>query len=376
MANSHLSLEREGADSDMGHGSTLFELFFSGAYDLFEHRKAALETIVVSLMLAFASCARAPLTPSFAQTQAAQYSAASTPSPVLQASPLIASKPGYLELSVYVANQAGIPIVGLKQSDFIADASGESLPISFFSERPRAPMSLGILVDESGSMELKLDTVRLMLTQFIKDLNPSDEVFLIAFATKPQLLEPLTTDHNAVAQSLSQLHAWGKTSIYDSIVLAVAEFGKGHYPWKAILLITDGMDNDSTTKVQDAIASLRATGVKFYTIGIGDPSVPATGIGILLGPFIADRRAESVDAKALQDMARNTGGEVFIVSTIEKDAGKSLGNAVKTISGMLNDSYTVGLVVPPGTSASLLHLSVANHPDAVVTTRIINSPPT
>src|SRR5260221_41520 len=79
--------------------------------------------------------------------------------------------------------------------------------------------------------------------------------------------------------------AIGQTSIYDAIVLATGESRKGHYASKVILLITDGVDNSSTVKDQDAVKALRATGVRIYAIGIGDPN-SKDRMGIALGPFI------------------------------------------------------------------------------------------
>jgi hypothetical protein len=198
-------------------------------------------------------------------------------------------------------------------------------------------------------------------------------VFLIAFSTQPHLLQPLTADRRAVVQGLSQLHAFGQTSIYDSIVLSVGEFKTGNHTPKSIVLITDGMDNSSSVKEQEAVTSLKATGVRIYAIGIGDPN--ATDLpGIALGPFIFGGDVDRVDAKALQDMARDAGGEAFIVPPMSTDQGIGFSGAVKTISDMLSATYVIGVVVPPGASASNLRLTIANDPNAVVTTHIVNRP--
>jgi hypothetical protein len=181
--------------------------------------------MAVVLALSVAGCAR---TPSIAQTQAAHYATAVTPLPVFQASPSIANKPGYFELQAHVKYLADGPIPELREADFVADVSRSRVPIAFFSENPRAPMSIGLLVDTSGSMKPKIATVQLELAKFINGLAPSDEVFLIAFSSKPEVLQPMTTDHHAVTQKLSLLHTSGQTSIYDSIVLAVGEFGNGN----------------------------------------------------------------------------------------------------------------------------------------------------
>jgi hypothetical protein len=208
-----------------------------------------------------------------------------------------------------------------------------------------------------------------MLAEFINGLNPSDEVFLIAFSAKPRMLQPLTTDHHVAVQSLSQLHAFGQTSIYDSIVLAVGEFGKGPHTSRALMLITDGIDNTSSMKEEDAIAALKATDVRIYAIGIGDPNAPHRPQLVV---DILGENPDSVDAKALQDMTLAAGGAVFIVPPMDKDAGKGFTAAVRTISSRLGHSYTIGVVLPPGIATSDLQFTVANQPDAVVTTHIMN----
>jgi hypothetical protein len=73
-------------------------------------------------------------------------------------------------------------------------------------------------------------------------------------------------------------------------------------------------------------------------------------------------------------MAHDAGGQAYIVPPMDKDAGKGFAAAIKSISAMLGDSYTVGVALPPATSVSDLLLTVANHPNAVVTTHIVNQP--
>ncbi|MBF6569176.1 MAG: VWA domain-containing protein [Candidatus Binataceae bacterium] len=321
------------------------------------------------LVLVLASCASLK-----SNSQTYSYSTtAKPPPPVFAAPPAIAGKPGYREAKVSVENRSGTAIPDIRQADFIADLSGVQVPIAFFRHNPRAPISIGILVDSSGSMEPKLDTVKRELAGFIGGLDPADELYLIAFTYQPILLQPLTTDHQAVVQSLAKLRAFGQTALYDSIVSGVGVFGKGPNA-KAILLITDGMDNTSTATEQDAIDWLTADSVRIYAIGIGSANIATSTPANASGPGTFGD-INSVDAKALQDMARDAGGAVFIVPPISQDAGQGFSGAVKKISGMLSDRYTVGVVVPLGASASALRLSIANHPGEIVTTHLVNPPP-
>jgi VWFA-related protein len=285
------------------------------------------------------------------------------PPPIFLAPREIVNKPGYVEVNTSVITQSGSPIPSLKQADFVVDLAAAHPSIVFFSENACLPMSIGILIDSSGSMQPKLSTVNLGVADFISDLSPSDEVFLIAFTFQPYLLQPLTTDHQAVVQSLSKLRAFGQTSIYDSIISGVGVFGKGGNS-KAILLITDGIDNSSMATERDAINWLKSDGVRIYTIGIGNRNI-ALGLE-------GEGALDGVDANALQDIARAAGGAVFIVPPMSQDKGKGFTAAIKEISGMLCDRYTIGITVPPSTSTSALRLTVANHPNAIVTPHIVN----
>jgi hypothetical protein len=157
---------------------------------------------------------------------------------------------------------------------------------------------------------------------------------------------------------------------------AVGKFGKGAHTSRALVLITNGIDDASSMKEGDAIAALKTTDVKIYAVGIGDPNASRTP-GIALGPFIFGGGGDlnRVDAKVLKEMADDAGGEVFFVPPpMDTNAGNGFSAAIKTIS-ILYDNYTIGLVIPPGTPIASLRFTVANHPDAVVTTHIINPPP-
>jgi len=345
-------------------------LIRGNARGIVAHRtNPARRTLVALLALALASCASLR-----SHSQTYSYSTtAKPPPPVFAAPPEIADKPGYLEAKVSVENQSSSSIPTLQQADFIADLSGVQVPIAFFRQNPRAPISIGILVDSSGSMEPKLGTVKRELAGFINGLDPSDQVFLIAFTYQPFLLQTLTTDHQAVVRSLAKLRAFGQTALYDSIVSGVGVFGKGPNS-KVILLITDGIDNTSTATEQDAVDWLKADSVRIYAIGIGSAIIASSTPANASGSGTYDD-VNSVDAKALREIARDAGGAVFIVPPLSKDAGQGFSGAVEKISGMLSDRYTIGVVVPPGASASALRLSIATHPGEIVTTHLVNPPP-
>jgi hypothetical protein len=154
----------------------------------------------------------------------------------------------------------------------------------------------------------------------------------------------------------------------------VGDFGNGNYASKTILLITDGMDNVGAVKEPHAISSLKATDISIYAIRIGDPNA-GQWPGIALGPLIFAGDSDRVDAKALPDMARDAGGEALIVPPMDKDGGKGFSDAINAISRRLGDSYTIAVILSPGISPCTLRLTIANHPDTVVTSHLVNRLP-
>jgi VWFA-related protein len=116
----------------------------------------------------------------------------------------LASNPNYIEFAVDVIDSTGAPTIGLTQSDFVASENDRPIPVAYFhTEQGRPPVSIGILVDKSGSMVTKLPVVTTGVEALLSKLDPCDEVFLFAFGLDPILVEDFTTDHAIISQRLS-----------------------------------------------------------------------------------------------------------------------------------------------------------------------------
>jgi len=301
------------------------------------------------------------------------------PSSPFEAPSKIATKPDYLELSASVTDKSGGPISGLRESDFVPYSSAMPLPIAYFHEDVAAPVTVGLLVDTSGSMEPKLPTVRSALVDFLTKSDPCDELFMFAFTWRPYLLQPLTTDHAAVASHLMALRAFGQTSLYDAIYDGLQILQKARYARKALLVITDGMDNTSTTTLKQVTALARQQDVPIYVIGIGKPFTGQRLVSSYGDP-------EWVDADALHQLANVAGGQAFIVQS----TGNEFADAVVSVDRRLGRGYTIGVITPisgtppvppnaksipaPPASESAVGLIVTNRPGAVVTTHVIGPP--
>ncbi len=345
-------------------------------------RRNLLPLLAFAALLQFASCSTQPVarnseTASAIRAQLAAFHFPRCTSPptaraALLAPPKIAGEPGYRELKVSVTGPAGASIPALGEKDFVAESSGVPVPIVYFQKPADTPVSLGILVDSSGSMTRKLRHVHDVIAGFLAKSNPCDEIFLFAFTNRPFLMHPLTTDHAAVASALMTIrHPYGPTGVYDAIFDGLKILQHGRYSDRALLVITDGIDNVSVTTLNQVSALARQQQVPIYVIGIGNPSTPPTSSSF---EAITD-----VDANVLNRLASSARGKAYIVPL----KGDAFARAVASIDRRLGRDYTIGVLAPvsaqplppsaPNLSAnksppeSGIRVAVVNHPGVVAT---------
>jgi Ca-activated chloride channel homolog len=255
-------------------------------------------------------------------------------------------QPGYEQVTVTVTNPEGGYVTGLTKDDFRLYLNGGQRQIQFFRQDLNTPVSIGIIVDTSGSMQPKLQQARLAIVQFLRNLNERDDIFLFAFSSRPFLLQPFTTDHSLVMRRLALLHAYGQTSLFDAVLDGLLMVQRGRYDKKALLVVTDGMDNTSVHSLDEVIARARRQGVLIYSIGIGDPNAPSFP-GLAIGPFAFGGDTERVDARTLQTLSTESGAKTFIIRQVGD--GVLLSQACESISRELRQQYTIGFVSPdPG----------------------------
>ena len=154
---------------------------------------------------------------------------------------------------------------------------GVEQPVTHFSNE-RVPVSLGLVVDTSGSMAgEKWDHARSALDRFLLELlGPDDEVFLYQFSSDPYLLEDWTTDRPRLSRAMRRIVPRGGTAMYDTLAEAVPLADSGRNRKKAIVVISDGNDTNSSTAVPDLKRLIRETEVLVYAVGIdgeGDVTV-------------------------------------------------------------------------------------------------------
>ena len=191
-----------------------------------------------------------------------------------------------ITLTVTVTDTYGRYVSGLAKSAFTVLDEKKPQEITFFSDDD-APVSVGVIFDVSGSMSGdKVKRARDALSKFIQTSHNADEYFLIAFNSRAQLLLDKTRDGNAVLDKLTFVETRNNTALYDACYLAVEKVQRGAHPKRALLLISDGQDNNSRYTFSELRRLLKESDVVLYGIGIlsgGDAGSPLgmEGQGIL-----------------------------------------------------------------------------------------------
>jgi VWFA-related protein len=174
-----------------------------------------------------------------------------------------------INVTATVTDHNGRFVSGLRKEDFRVFQDDQPQPITHF-DNERVPVSLGIVLDTSGSMSgEKMIAAREALNRFLYDLlDREDEVFLYRFDANPQLVEGWTTDRRRITDELRRIQPRGGTALYDAVAEAVPLAQAGRNRKKALVIISDGNDTSSRTRVEAVKELIRETEVLVYAIGI------------------------------------------------------------------------------------------------------------
>ncbi len=185
-----------------------------------------------------------------------------------------------VNVTATVTDRDGRFVPGLLKEDFTIYEDDEPQPISHFSNE-RVPVSLGIVLDTSGSMAgEKLDAAQRAIDRFLYDLlDPADEVFLYRFSDDPILVRDWTTDRDEISRAMGRIRPRGGTAMLDTVAEAVLLAQSGRHQKKALVVISDGNDTSSRTSTRDLKQLIRETEVLVYAIGIDGQGRRSTTFG-------------------------------------------------------------------------------------------------
>ncbi len=213
-------------------------------------------------------------------------------------------------------------VTGLEQQNFQIYEDNRAQTIRAFS-CDDAPVSIGIILDLSGSMADKVVRARGALLQFMQTSNPEDEFFVIGFNDRPFLLSDFTSDVNKVEANLANLHPERRTALLDAIYLGLQKMKQAKWPRKALLIISDGGDNNSRYTEGEVRSAVRESDVQIYALGIFDAE--AATVEEQNGPLL------------LNNITTDSGGRLFRVDDISEMA-----DIATRISAELRDEYVLG----------------------------------
>jgi Ca-activated chloride channel family protein len=229
-------------------------------------------------------------------------------------------------LTLTVTDQYNRYVSGLKKEAFTVFDNNEQQEITFFSDVD-APISVGILFDISGSMSgEKIKRARNALEKFINTSHPMDEYYLVAFNSRAQLLLDRTRNGEAVLDKLTLVQPKSNTALYDAVYLGTNRVLRGTHQKKALLIISDGQDNNSRYTFNDVRRLLKESDVTAYAVGIIDGSDIGSQLGLQGQSF-------------LDELANVTGGKSFYPqSSVELD------EIFERIAIELRHQYSIGYV--------------------------------
>jgi len=273
-----------------------------------------------------------------------------------------------VNVTTTVTDEDGRFVSGLRREDFTVYEDGKLQDVSHFSS-DRVPVSLGIILDTSGSMTPeKMSAARSAIDRLIYDLlGKEDELFLVQFSTRASLRQDWTSDRNLISRAVREANATGGTAMYDAVATAIPTAQAGTHVKKALLLISDGNDTNSAISVGSLRQQIRESDVLVYALGIDGsgrrspdaarppvqiplpmpfpfpggrrprPGLPPIGGGSGGGGGWSSAPGERVNADALRQITDDTGGRTEIVRGSE-----GLGPATARIADELSKQYYLG----------------------------------
>jgi Ca-activated chloride channel family protein len=219
-------------------------------------------------------------------------------------------KTDLVELDVTVVDQNNTPVMNLKKEDFSVYEDKVKQTIENVN-RQEVPVSFGVVIDTSGSMRSKLQTVSDASVSLIKQMRLDDEAFVASFKTEPELVQDFTSDRRELEDAISELFTSGGTALLDAVI-ATADYAqeKGKRRRKALVVITDGLEKNSSVKEKEVMEAIKEDEVQVYLVGFIDEEMEEKS---LFGKSPAKRAKE-----LLSRIADDSGGRAYFPKDISE----------------------------------------------------------
>ena len=249
---------------------------------------------------------------------------------LLSQTPTIRVNVNLVELPVTVTDKNGDAVEGLTQENFQVFEDNKPQNISLFRHED-IPLSLGLVIDSSGSMRHKNERVHSAALTFVKESNPDDETFIVAFSDEAYLQQDFTGSLGNLVDALESLDPRLETAMYDAIYLSVDHVRTGKLSKKVLLVISDGEDTASKWGFNKVLEHVQqAKDVTVYAIGILDENDSRSG-----GLF--SKSPQKKAKEALTEIAEVSGGQAYFPKSID-----DVVDICRRIARDLRNQYTIG----------------------------------
>ncbi len=228
-------------------------------------------------------------------------------------------------IPAHVTTGDGASVTDLARENFHLSEDNVEQKITYFA-KDDAPISIGVLLDTSGSMHNKMRRSSEAAATFFQTANPQDEFFLIEFNDRPKLTVPFTNDPDELYRRVVHAHPFGRTSLLDAVHMASLQMKHARNSRKAILIVSDGGDNRSRFTPRQVQSDVLESDMQTYAIGIFEPD--------------ATRKLTSEEQHGpdlLEELAEATGGRHYRVDDIDQ-----LASVAARVSTDLRNQYLLG----------------------------------
>jgi Ca-activated chloride channel homolog len=233
-------------------------------------------------------------------------------------------------LHASVLDKKGRMVNGLQRNDFRVFEDGQPQNLSIFSHAD-IPVTMGIVIDDSGSMRPKRSAVNAAAISFVKTSNPQDQAFVVNFNDAYYLDTPgnFAANMEELKSALDKINSSGGTALYDAVYASLDHMKLGNRDKKVLLVITDGEDNSSRYTLAELLSRAQKSDAVIYTIGLlGDDET---------GSLFRIHGSESKRAaKALEALAKTTGGEAYFPKSLSE-----VESTCEEIAHSIRNQYTL-----------------------------------
>ncbi|MGA3294239.1 MAG: VWA domain-containing protein [Candidatus Acidiferrales bacterium] len=230
-------------------------------------------------------------------------------------------------LHVTVTDSKGAFVPDLGQNEFRVLEDKIEQKISLFS-RDDVPVTMGLVIDNSGSMREKRAQVNAAAMTFVKTSNPQDEAFVVNFNDEYYLDTEgdFTSDQRNLNDALARIDTRGSTALYDAVIGSLAHLKKGHKDKRVLLVVTDGDDDASRKTFEDAIKAAEESNATIYTIGVFSED-----------DLKNDKKMVRHSKKVLTELAEATGGLAYFPANLDE-----VTPVCEEVAKEIRNQYTLG----------------------------------